>query len=486
MKKVLSSADVTKLRRTMADVDKLRGQIRTLHDRSKSSKRAGAHYVVKTPSGGIPASIGDEPGSADCTIHIRDGDPKELRDTTRPETVYNFGPDIPGDTILIAHRDAWGDLWAGESGGSATCTELGDLQPGSYRGIAGATTAPGETGPVIVTGCDGDVTIDAVNHSGCTFYLGDLITVNVDPCCVAHFTGCSCCGAEDTPPACCERSIVICIAGERQILAVDGGTYTWDVSECCDCEGATLGVSIACVTEGETTTITATWTYNCGESESTGTINLLSLCNDDADVEILGELGDICDGSLNDRWANFVEDCEPCETFTSPCEDCDVVATLGTSFGFTAGELTDLELDASSLTISRSSLQTNDIYTIDFVLSKEFNANSDTFRIDLLLGQSEVLFTSVFDQDGNVPAGATPTILNNGAAFPCADPCNCGRTVRWNMTLNAETIYTFRVRAGFIKCTAGGSTGRLDCTNISQGGSDADIDIWDDDCTECP
>jgi len=315
MKKVLSDADVTKLRRTMADVDKLRGQIRTLHDRSKSSKRAGAHYVVKTPSGGIPASIGGEPGSADCNIHIRDGDPKELRDTTRAETVYNFGPAIPGDTILIAHRDAWGDLWAGEPSSGGVCEEL-DLQPGSYRGIAGATTAPGETGPVIVTGCEDEVTIDAVNHSGCTFYLGDLITVNVDPCCVAHFTGCSCCGAEDTPPACCDRSIVICIAGERQILAVNGGTYTWDVSECCDCEGATLEITLTC----EEDTITAAWEYTCGESTAGDTIDLSALCSDD-DVEVLGELDDICDGNLNDRWANFVEDCEPCGP--EPCEgDC--------------------------------------------------------------------------------------------------------------------------------------------------------------------
>jgi hypothetical protein len=290
---------------------------------------------------------------------------------------------------------------------------------------------------------------------------------------------------------------VICIAGERQILAVDGGTYTWDVSECCDCVGATLQVTLSCTPgsgegpgngpgPGGNSTITAAWTYTCDSVETSGTIDIASLCVDDADVEILGELGDICNGSLNDRWANFVEDCEPCETFVSPCEDCDVVATLGTSFGFTAGELTDLELDASSLTISRSSLQTNDIYTIDFVLSKEFNANSDIFQIDLLLGQSEVLFTSVLDQNGNVPAGATPTILNNGAAFPCADPCNCVRTVRWSITLNTETIYTFRVRAGFIKCTAGGSTGRLICTNISQGGSNADIDIWNATCTACP
>jgi hypothetical protein len=184
MKKVLSSADVTKLRRTMADVDKLRGQIRTLHDRNKSSKRAGAHYIVKTPSGGIPASIGDEPGSADCTIHIRDGDPKELRDTTRPETVYNFGSAIPGDTVLIAHRDAWGDLWAGEI---LACAEL-NLSPGSYPAVAGATIAAGATGSIVY---DGGI-YQAINQSACPVRIGDLVGLHVSPDCEAFFVPCVC------------------------------------------------------------------------------------------------------------------------------------------------------------------------------------------------------------------------------------------------------------------------------------------------------
>ena len=67
-----------------------------------------------------------------------------------------------------------------------------DIQPGTYRAIAGATIEPGETGPIVITGCDGEVSIDAVNHSECIFYLGDRITASVDPCCVVHFTGCSC------------------------------------------------------------------------------------------------------------------------------------------------------------------------------------------------------------------------------------------------------------------------------------------------------
>jgi hypothetical protein len=200
----------------------------------------------------------------------------------------------------------------------SVCEDLGDLQPGSYRGIAGATTAPGETGPVIVTGCEDEVTIDAVNHSGCTFYLGDRITVNVDPCCVAHFTGCSCCGSSHEPPGCCEISIAICIAGELKVLSVDGGSYTWDVSECCGCEGATVEVVLSC----NGNNIEAEWTYTCGESTSTGTIELDDLCDFESDVEILGELDDLCDGNLNDRWGNFVEDCEPCEPEPPPPCDC--------------------------------------------------------------------------------------------------------------------------------------------------------------------
>jgi len=409
MKKVLSSADVTKLRRTMADVDKLRGQIRTLHDRSKSSKRAGAHYIVKTPSGGIPASVGDEPGSADCTIHIRDGDPKELRDTTRPETVHNFGKSIPGDTILIAHRDAWGDLWAGEI---LACAEL-DLSPGSYPAVAGATIAAGASG---VVAYDGSV-ITAVNHSKCGVVLGDPVGLHIAADCTAFFVPCVCCDAPADPDptceseypccrtpfaycllapfgssltrshigfaslkdvaiqipgpldspftlicpdgsqvfltmtmtccddgspdvawearnladeviasgsfsvsglcadpptierhvltlpdgcsmvvsfadeysdelcgsgeppggGCCSQSRWFCLNGVSQQLDFDGGTYTWDVSACCDTT-ASLEVTMSC--NSETGVPTLGWEYTAGEVFDSGNINVVELCDD--------------------------------------------------------------------------------------------------------------------------------------------------------------------------------------------------------------
>jgi hypothetical protein len=50
-----------------------------------------------------------------------------------------------------------------------------------------------------------------------------------------------------------------------------------------------------------------------------GTIDLDDLCNFESDVEIVDQLS-ICSGSLSDRWANFVEECDPCSE-DDPCAD---------------------------------------------------------------------------------------------------------------------------------------------------------------------
>lgn len=45
--------------------------------------------------------------------------------------------------------------------------------------------------------------------------------------------GCPCC---ESGPLCCEGSIWVCICGDLQTLSVSGGSHTWDVSSCCDCD----------------------------------------------------------------------------------------------------------------------------------------------------------------------------------------------------------------------------------------------------------
>lgn len=483
----LSDSDVTTLRRLIADVGTLRAQIRTLHERDGKQKRGGAHYLMKAPSGGVPAASGtpSEPGSADCLIQYREGDPKTIHDTTRPEVVYNAtGTPISGNALFLAHRDSWGDLWA-ES--VANCPDIG-LAPGSYRSTAGATIAPGETGPIQVSGGDDCATfiINAVNHSECTFYLGERITAHVDKCCTAWFTGCSCCGSEPSPPDCCERSVAICIAGELKLVPVDGGSASWDISACCDCVGATLEIAITCTPgsgngpgegpgPGGNTTITATWTYTCGESVVSDTVDLSSLCNDEADVEILGEIAGVCEDRLNARFANFVEACEPCDTYTSICESCTSVTSITDGGVFIPSDqpFEKLNITSSAFSFSRTTLVPGSIYRIDVELSKLGNNDSDSFRFSLVLPGSVILSWSPTTDP--VPV-ITQRVL-----------CGQSSTIQWDFTFNENTVRNFWVIAGFDGCTVGASPtqGFLFRGQNFTLGTTQEVVKWEITCAEC-
>jgi len=266
----LSDSDVTTLRRLIADVETLRAQIRTLHERDGKQKRGGAHYLMKAPSGGVPAATGSPlaPGSADCLIHYREGDPKTIHDTTRPEVVYNATETaISGNAIFLAHRDAWGDLWVEQVSG---CPEI-DLSPGSYPAVAGASIAGGAVGAVVY---DGKV-VDAINQSECSVRMGDLVGLHVSPTCESFFVPCVC-NCNPGPQDCCDRFASLCINNQVKIISVDGGSASWDLSECCECEGATLTILLACVTN----TVTASWDYECGATTDSGTFDLSGLCDD--------------------------------------------------------------------------------------------------------------------------------------------------------------------------------------------------------------
>lgn len=72
-------------------------------------------------------------------------------------------------------------------------------------------------------------------------------------------------------PECCEQLLWFCINGDSQQLAVDGGSYTWDVSACClGCTTATLEIRIHCSRRG----ILVQWFYICdGGAEESGVEN---------------------------------------------------------------------------------------------------------------------------------------------------------------------------------------------------------------------
>jgi hypothetical protein len=315
----------------VADLVRMKARIRALEqslgDDSTRPLYQTAHFLVETPESGIPAKDDTVPGEAECNMARRWGSasPKEIEVTGRKIKVYNpTAKVIKG--FAIAHRDAYGDYYAFDSEPAPECEEI-DLTPGVYKAFAGANFGPGDSLTVYFSGNGEDVgdTYTAVNQSECGGKLGDRIFLGVSPDCEIFFTPCTCCGdGEDDD--CCDIKVAICICGVQKVISVNGGTATWDLSECCDCEGASLTITLTCETSGEppVTTITGSWDYECGETTDSGTIDLTSLCNDEENVELSG-LIEIEGCTICDDYRNFVGECEPCvppDEDDEPCEDC--------------------------------------------------------------------------------------------------------------------------------------------------------------------
>lgn len=216
------------------------------------------------------------------------------------------------------------------------CEDLEDLAPGTYQGTCGEEIAPGDTGKVKVEGCDGEVEIDAKNHSNCTFYLGDRISVHIDNCCNAHFEGCNCCET----PACCDKRIAVCVNGETRIITLDGFGTEWTFSplggnECCEVCGTYTKVLISATCTD--TTITASYTIKCGEPYMGGTQEVLhegtldwsAICDDPpAEIEDVITICGVyssgcCDITIVASPALNDEPCDPCaESTATPDPDC--------------------------------------------------------------------------------------------------------------------------------------------------------------------
>jgi len=295
--------------------------------------------------------------------------------------------DIIADTIRVKSC----------AGGETACDELEDLAPGTYRGIAGATTAPGETGPVIVTGCDGDVTIDAVNHSGCTFYLGDRISVHIDPCCVAHFDGCSA-----GEPAACDTFVSVCIGGVRQLLAANGGTHTFDVADCCGCSGAELEITLSCDSGAET--ITAAWDYTCGATTDSGTVTLDSLYDFTTDVSLVDQIS-VAGCYFADSFSNYVVDCEACDA--NPCSSCK---------SYTITNVPPTGTGVQNVVVTPTSLDTGDILTVSFdVVGNALGTFIYVPRIEFSTGLARILSynstATIATDPGNDCDGTPQTVL---------------------------------------------------------------------------
>lgn len=116
------------------------------------------------------------------------------------------------------------------------------------------------------------------------------------------------CDEPDEP--CCDKSIYVCIAGVSQVLSVNGGTHTWDVSTCCGCEtSATLQITLSCT--NNPSVVTVTWLYTCGGVTDSGSFTLNDICSDAADVTYINQIA-VAGCSFSDSFSNVSVACEEC------------------------------------------------------------------------------------------------------------------------------------------------------------------------------
>jgi hypothetical protein len=108
----LSRNDIDKIRQLIRRVDKLESQTAGAEF---NTHRGSDHFLVVAPEGGIPAFVDPVPGQALCNMVRRfSNDPpedKELSEMGTKQLVYNLGAEVVAGKIVIAHRDAFGDLF---------------------------------------------------------------------------------------------------------------------------------------------------------------------------------------------------------------------------------------------------------------------------------------------------------------------------------------------------------------------------------------
>lgn len=305
------------------------------------------------------------------------------------------------------------------------------LQPGSYAAVTGAYIAPGETGPVIVTRFIGSEVLDVVNGSNCAFALGDRVTLHVSPFCEMHITGCACCDAE--PPVGDGVMVHICIGGNYQILPIDGGSYTWDISQCCNCEGASLEIVLS-VSGDPVDTATAAWEYNCGGASDSGTIDISNLLVG-GNIELSAyQLGHLCFGMLFDRFATFAANCKPC---------CCCCTTYSTTMKGNSAPSQPSTLYTVEITMDKQEFCPGDFLTVDMTITATPGSYPGTGNPKIVFGNHFEFGFKVYSFEATPPFGnlqfisASPSNTLHVSFFPFDGCGHRGGSVIWpSVTLN--------------------------------------------------
>jgi hypothetical protein len=353
-------------------------------------------------------------------------------DTGRQQKVYNLGGAVSGGKIIIVHRDAFGDLWVTDNG---ACE---DIQPGSYRAIAGATIAPGEMGLILIHTCDGTTIVDdAINQTDCTFYMGNRITASVDPCCVIHFTGCG----PTEPVDCCDKSVAICVNGRTQIVAM-GAQSIWPILECCtDCSGGFITIRLDCVGDA----VTASWASYCyspggsGPVVTLGTLDWSGLCDDPAigyedTVTIDGWDSTTCDITI-------VAEPELSENMCDPCGDpppegcCDKSLwfcinndsrEMAVDGGDETWDVSECCPDCTSATVRLQMTCSNGVISLTRTYNCDGDISIETTNISQYCSSTETAFLNIPTPNCFLQAQISIAEVPCDACDPCeADPDSC-------------------------------------------------------------
>jgi len=314
-----------------------------------------------------------------------------------------------------------------------------DIQPGSYRAIAGATIAPGESGPILITTCDGTLVENAINQTDCTFYMGNRITANVDPCCVIHFTGCN----PSEPVDCCDKSIAVCVNGQRNILKVDGGWAAWarsyDETCCSECEqGWYLRIDLSCAVD----TVTATWELWCTAPQGlwteigSGTLDWSGLCDDPPVVfdDTLGVTD--CDLQIVASPELFVDLCDPCDGSTPPVGCCDKTLwfcinndsrEMAVDGGNETWDVSECCPDCSSATVRLQMTCSNGVISLTRTYNCDGDISIETTNISQYCSSTETAFINIPTSTCFLQAQVSiaEVACDPCVPDPCEDPSDC-------------------------------------------------------------
>jgi len=132
---------------------------------------------------------------------------------------------------------------------------------------------------------------------------------------------------EDSPPgSCCNKELWFCLNNESVQLPVDGGSHTWDVSDCVNCEGAELSIYLTC----NNGVILLNWNFTCNTTVEFNTLSISQFCGN---AQPLSLPIHTLDGFMVLVIATTEQTCFECEApVTDPCadpDDCVVVDCCG-------------------------------------------------------------------------------------------------------------------------------------------------------------